>query len=182
MLCGKGKLQFDDSSMAPESLTTYLPGLYDQSHGETYSEVTYSPLSAMHPDRERDWLEYWARWGTAASSRMIEVALWQAANWKEEVLALRTLLQRYGQNEDYLFGVEWIAENILVLARGMPDTLGDCFDFWLTVPNPMTVNQAVLLALLTQNVEEWSQADKSTLREILNNEQLAGRYEFVNDW
>ena len=57
----------------------------------------------MRPDRQQDWLEYWAKWGTTASSRMLEVALWQAVNWREEALALQMLLEWYGQSDDYLF-------------------------------------------------------------------------------
>lgn len=165
-----------------EPLTTYLPALYGRSHGETYSEVSYTPLSAMRSDREQDWLEYWAKWGTTASSRMIEVALWQATNWQEGSLALQMLLDWYGRSEDYLFGVEWVAKNICVLARNSPETLGDCFDFWTEIPNPMTVNQAVLLALLTQNVKKWTDSEKCTIREKLNNKQITDRYQFVNDW
>ena len=165
-----------------ESLTTYLPALYGRSHGETYAEVSYSPLSAMRSDREQDWLEYWAKWGTTASSRMIEVALWQAANWREESLALQMLLDWYGQSEDYLFGVEWIAENICVFARKSPETLGGCFDFWTEMPNPMTVNQAVIIALLAQDIEQLSDSDKFAIREKLKNEQLTGHYQFVNEW
>lgn len=165
-----------------DSLTTYLLGLYGRSHGETYPEVTFSPLSAMRSQREQDWLEFWTDCGTTASSRLLEVTLWQAANWQEEKLAMQMLLQRYGQDEDYLFGVEWIAENILVFASKSPDLLGNCFDFWSTPPDPMTVNQAVLLALLTQNVDEWNRNDKDTIREKLKNEQVTGRYDFLNEW
>lgn len=136
----------------------------------------------MRPDRQQDWLEYWAKWGTTASSRMLEVALWQAVNWREEALALQMLLEWYGQSDDYLFGVEWIAENILVFARKSPDLLGNCFDFWSTIPDPMTVNQAVLIALMTQNIDEWNQENIRVICEKLENEEVSGRYEFVKEW
>ena len=103
-------------------------------------------------------------------------------NWREEALALQMLLEWYGQSDDYLFGVEWIAENILVFARKSPDLLGNCFDFWSTIPDPMTVNQAVLIALMTQNIDEWNQENIRVICEKLENEEVSGRYEFVKEW
>lgn len=167
----------------PDALTVYLPSLYGRSHGKTYSEVTFPPLSDMHPQREQDWLNFWIEWGTTASSRLLEITLWQAADWKEETLALQMLLQRYGQEEEYLFGVEWIADNICLFASKSPELLGNCFDFWSSIPNPMTVNQAVLLAVLTENVDALSQHHKTTIRERLqSSEHVSSRYDFVKEW